>query len=201
MNSTISSIEKLRFVRFAKIVGMLFVCVLAAPSHALRLTMTLDDIIARSDLIIRGSVSDKRTLRAPLVLETNLGLVTDETVYTEYTFLIDEILLGSSNANSVSVYVNGGQYGDRIWGNPIGFKLNIDDDVVLFLKYDVYNKAYWGVEQNRGVYNVMLVDGDYILISTNWNEFIDKNGNIVRADSGNLAITLSELRETLNALR
>lgn len=126
--------------------------------------MSYEDLLAHSSLVASGTIEKEESFE---ILPVNGG---EAVVFTDYTFSIDQVLRGSSTADSVTVRVQGGETDDLISIVEMSPTFTDGESVVLFL----YQPGLGGYCNTEGDYyyisgvsqGVFPLDGEHTDIQT-----------------------------------
>ena len=153
---------------------------------------TIKDTIANADLIVLGTITDKKYD----VVTVGSGNTTGKYAYTIFTLSIEKVIKGEPSTKQVFIKVAGGYIGE-IYQVPIGKYFRISDHVLVSLikkDADVYSLfevlpkgGQIPIDSNGGV---LWIDGSVISSSTPLQEMMGRVAKIMLAN--NIPISLDE---------
>jgi hypothetical protein len=170
-----------------------FLCAALLPfnTSALGIATNAEQLKEQAELVIVGRVTTKTGQEMNLNEQAPDGLQQPEkfsAIMTRYDIKIDNVLKGSHEANTISVYSFGGQDGEHIERWSFGFDLNAGDEVLLFLKKSKANFIWMAVQHSQGVFRLISTDGTWRLVSMNSGHAVSPDREISSQDYQDQAI-------------
>ena len=170
-----------------------FICTALLPfnTSALGIATSAEQLKEKAELVIVGKITTKTGQEMKLNEQIPDGSQKPEkfsAIMTKYDIEIDNILKGSHEINTISVYSFGGQDGEYIESWSFGFDLNVGDEVLLFLQKSKANYIWMAVQHSQGVFRLISIDGTRRLVSMNSDHVVSSDSKISSQDYQNQAI-------------
>jgi len=166
---------------------LILICavLLSFNASALAIAISAEQLKEKAELVIVGKVTTKTGQEMKLNEQIPDGSQIPETfsaVMTKYDIEIDNVLKGSHETNTISVFSFGGQDGDEIEKWSFGFDLNVGDDVLLFLRKSKANYIWMAVQHSQGVFRLTSTDGAWRVIHMNSYHVVSPESGISSQD-------------------
>ena len=170
-----------------------FICTALLPfnTSALGIATSAEQLKEKAELVIVGKITTKTGQEMKLneqIPDGSQKLEKFSAIMTKYDIEIDNILKGSHEINTISVYSFGGQDGEYIESWSFGFDLNVGDEVLLFLQKSKANYIWMAVQHSQGVFRLISIDGTRRLVSMNSDHVVSSDSKISSQDYQNQAI-------------
>ncbi|WP_223786959.1 hypothetical protein [Marinicella meishanensis] len=159
----------------------------------------LKTYIEKSDLIVHFRLLDKTSTEESML--KNFSMIEDgkvvqkemisKGIYTTYTLEIIEVMSGILDAVTLEVKMSGGCYRDICATLSIGYDYKINEEGVLFLKYDKTSGNYFSYAAFNSAYKV----GKNDILYLGENEPSNENKSALEALKEAHYLTLNNLRE------
>ena len=170
-----------------------FICaaLLSFNTSALGVATSAEQLKEEAELVVVGKITAKTGQEMKLNDQIPDGSQEPEkfsAIMTKYDIEIDNILKGSHETNTISIYSFGGQDGEHIERWSFGFDLNVGDEVLLFLRKSKANYIWMAVQHSQGVFRLISTDGTWRLVSMNSDHVVSPDSEISSQDYQDQAI-------------
>jgi len=164
---------------------------LSFNTSALGIATSAEQLREEAELVVVGKITAKTGQEMKLNDQIPDGSQEPEkfsAIMTKYDIEIDNILKGSHETNTISIYSFGGQDGEHIERWSFGFDLNVGDEVLLFLRKSKANYIWMAVQHSQGVFRLISTDGTWRLVSMNSDHVVSPDSEISSQDYQDQAI-------------
>jgi hypothetical protein len=171
--------------------------------HALTRAFTVEDIAARSDLVIVGKVTDYSIFKDHLKIRNDAdGEVFDWVdIFTQWQIEVSCRLKGEYVDKTLTVLSPGGELETGEVSNwSMSYRLSPGDELLIFLTWDELNSVWWAKNQAAGVFKLSDVDGRKKLNAVGESDvvLIDSQADLERTRAMLNAVWLDEVKDRIN---
>lgn len=172
---------------------LVLMCAALLPfnTSALGIATGAEQLKERAELVIVGKITTKTGQEMKLneqIPDGSQKLEKFSAIMTKYDIEIDNVLKGSHETNTISVYSFGGQDGEYTERWSFGFDLNVGDEVLLFLRKSKANYIWMAVQHSQGVFKLISTDGTWRLVNMNSDHLVSPDDEISSQDYQDQAI-------------
>lgn len=172
---------------------LVLMCAALLPfnTSALGIATGAEQLKERAELVIVGKITTKTGQEMKLneqIPDGSQKLEKFSAIMTKYDIEIDNVLKGSHETNTISVYSFGGQDGEYTERWSFGFDLNVGDEVLLFLRKSKANYIWMAVQHSQGVFKLISTDGTWRLVNMHSDHLVSPDDEISSQDYQDQAI-------------
>jgi len=176
---------------------LVLMCAALLPfnTSALGIATSAEQLKEEAELVVVGKITAKTGQEMKLNEQIPDGSQEPEkfsTIMTKYDIEIDNVLKGSHETSTISIYSFGGQDGENIERWSFGFDLNVGDEVLLFLRKGKANYIWMAVQHSQGVFRLTSTNGTWRLVGMNSDHEVSPDSETSSQDYRDQAIEFLE---------
>jgi hypothetical protein len=146
----------------------ILISVVCSPALALWIAKPLKELVANSELIVIGTVKSSHSYLDGYFSPNNTAVELDDIpsrMFTNIEIEINEVLKGKYEQKQISVSQFGGSINGAAEMDTGSYYLDIDDLVLMFLKWNEPNKKWFSVSHSASVFHIDKNDNSERLIA------------------------------------
>ena len=171
--------------------SFLFLAFLSFNASALGIATDAEKLKEQAELVIVGKVIARTGQKMELNDQVPDGVQEPEkfsAIMTKYDIEISNILKGSHETNTISVFSFGGQVDDLVEDWSFGFDLKFGEDVLMFLHKSKANSIWMANNHSLGVFRLIDTGGAWRVVSMNSEHVVSPEKSIPAQDHQRQAI-------------